>query len=489
LENAVWKIRDLRYYSRYTGLYDQPGWTADKGAIPIHYTPARAGTPILDNPAADLPLTKPSTMANLSRRLSDLTQRAQQLNDESEVENLQHIYGYYIDRKMWDDVADLFATDATMEVGLQGVYVGRASIRRALNQFGPAGLREGELNDRLQLQTIVHVAPNGLTAKARCIELAMTGINGKGGEWGEGIFENEFVKKNGTWQIKSLRFYPRLLTDYNKGWAKDARPAPGPSKEFPPDRPPTEIYRIFPGFHIAPFHFANPVTGLATQYRLGTKPEGETAPSKPSGAVTPFIGSIAQLSKRVSDVERRLGMAKAYDATENLASAYGYYLDDFMWDETADLFAHDATRDLASIGSDTGRENIRKSLKHRYPGKKSYEYLIVHQLLQPVIHVAENGQSAKMRVRLLQLAGASGGNGSWIAGVYETGTAIEDGVWKFNAMDLDYVWSADYKSGWARVSEKAKSVVATPFPKIIELPFHYRNPVSGRKPPVSRAGN
>ena len=68
--------------------------------------------------------------------MADLAARAQRLSDEIEVTNLQHAYGYYVDRKMWDDVADLFAADGTMEIGLQGVYVGRTSIRRGLNAFG-----------------------------------------------------------------------------------------------------------------------------------------------------------------------------------------------------------------------------------------------------------------------------------------------------------------------------------------------------------------
>jgi hypothetical protein len=484
LEKGSWKISDLHYYSRFTGLYDQPGWKADKGEVPMHYTPAQTGTPVRDDLAWDVSADKSSDLPRLSQRLGNLIQRVQRLNDESEIENLQHIYGYYVDRKMWDDVADLFADDATLETGLQGVYVGRASIRRALNQFGPAGLREGEVNDHLQLQTIVHVEPDGRKAKARGVELAMTGINGRDGEWGEGIFENEFVKENAAWRIKALHYYPRMVADYDKGWAKDAKPIPGPTKEFPPDRPPTENYKIFPAYHLVPFHFVNPATGHAPQYPPGTEIFNKTKFPQSSAGILPSMRSSAELRKRISETERQLGIARAYDAAENLASAYGYYLDEFMWDETADLFTRDAERNLASIGADTGRENIRQSLKRRYPGKKSYEYLIVHQLLQPVIHVSENGQSAEMRVRLFQLAGPTGGAGSWISGIYETVTAIEDGIWKFKAMDLIYTWAADYKSGWAHLSSATKGIVATPFPKIEDLPFHYRNPVSGRKPPV-----
>jgi hypothetical protein len=274
-----------------------------------------------------------------------------------------------------------------------------------------------------------------------------------------------------------------MRTDYDKGWAKDAKPAPSPSKEYPPDRPPTEKYEIFPKFSIVPFHFANPVTNAAPQYPKGTIASPPVSP-KPAAIISPAAKTIAELTKRIDEAERLLRTAAAYDASENIASAYGYYLDEFMWDETADLFASNARRDFASISIENGRESIRKSLKSRYPGKKSAEYVLIHQLIQPVIHVAPDGQSAKMRTRLFQLAGPSGGNGSWIAGVYECRTGIEDGVWKFTSMDLDYIWTADYRGGWAHVNEKSKGVVSAPFPKIIDLPFHYINPVTGRKPPV-----
>jgi hypothetical protein len=326
----------------------------------------------------------------------------------------------------------------------------------------------------------------------------MSGLNGAGGQWGEGIFENEFVKQNGTWKIKALHYYPRLLTDYDKGWAKDAQPAPGPSKDFPPDRPPTEVYEIFPKFYIPRFHFANPVTGLATQYPGGI---GQATPGAPPSrrqgfpevfagetpalpARRPHMGkeSLPELSQKIAETERLLNRAVAYDAAENLAGAYGYYLDEFMWDETADLFAVDGTRNLSSIGSNAGRERIRESLKRRYPGKKSADYLLAHQLVQPVIHVARDGQSTQMRVRLFQLGGPSGGNGFWIAGIYECTTGLENRVWKFKSMDLQYIWTADYKRGWAHIDKDAKGIITTPFPKIINLPFHYDNPVTGRKP-------
>jgi len=302
-ENGVWKIRDLRYYSQYRGLYEQPGWTVDGEDTPIHYTPAGAGNPFPGSGDITPSVEPPSELAVLSQRLGELTRRAQRLNDEDAVTNLQNIYGYYLDRKMWDDVADLFAGDATMNMGRRGIYAGKDSIRNALLQFGPQGLRHGELNEHIQLQVIVSVAEDGQTARARGIELVMAGVPGESGLLGENIYENEYIRENGIWKIKSLRVYPRMLTDYGKGWAKDAKPAPGPSSDFPPDRLPADTYRSYPDFRIPPFHFTNPATGSPPRYPDMTAVIGDpTIPASSSASRNnpPPATTIEELTNRTA---------------------------------------------------------------------------------------------------------------------------------------------------------------------------------------------
>src|SRR5690606_16303973 len=220
-ENGVWKIAELHLYSQFGGPYAE-GWrnlkeeaAEDVAPVPFHYDSTRAGIPSPLRAAAPAAASgdggraarTPATLETLATKLADLERRLARMNEASQVQNLQNAYGYYVDRKMWDDVAALFTNDATLELGARGVYRGAASIRRALEQFGPQGLARGELNDRLQLQTVVTIAPDGRTAFARGLELGMVGKAGGDGRFELGVFENVFVKEDGVWKIEAMHVY------------------------------------------------------------------------------------------------------------------------------------------------------------------------------------------------------------------------------------------------------------------------------------------
>ncbi len=197
----------------------------------------------------------------VEQRLAAYRERIERLEDHDAIENLQATYGYYFDKGLWDDVADLFTADGSFEYGQRGVYIGQDRIRRALLLFGPDRLGNGRLNNHMQLQSIITVAPDGRTATARwqgMIQLAEPGANGV---WGVGIYENEYLKERGTWKIATLHFYPVALTDYDLGFMRSALRLEGPSALLPPDRPPTEVYRTFPANYVPPFSFDHPVTG------------------------------------------------------------------------------------------------------------------------------------------------------------------------------------------------------------------------------------
>lgn len=194
-------------------------------------------------------------------RIAQYRERVERLESQDTVENLQADFGYYFDKGLWNDVADLFSANASFEYGQRGVYVGKERIRRALLLFGPQGLGPKHLNNHMQLQAILVVAPGGKTATGRWQGMVMLSEPGANGVWGVGVYENEYVKEGAVWKISKLHFYPVALTDYDGGFMKSALPMEGVSALFPPDRPPTEVYRTYPSAYIPPFSFVHPVTG------------------------------------------------------------------------------------------------------------------------------------------------------------------------------------------------------------------------------------
>ncbi len=135
-----------------------------------------------------------------------------------------------------------------------------------------------------------------------------------------------------------------MNTDYTKGWGQDAIPVQGPGAGFAADRPPTQVFRAYPAFFVPAFHFSNPAKGQARVVGMASTPK-----------------TSAELESRLVEAERLLAQAEAQDAAENVSNAYGYYIDEFVRDDTADLFSTTGAKELSYIGLYTGRERIRKS--------------------------------------------------------------------------------------------------------------------------------
>ena len=194
-------------------------------------------------------------------RLAAYRERVARLEDQDAVESLQATFGFYFDKGLWNDAADLFARSGTFEYGQSGIYIGQDHVRRALLLFGPQGLAQGYLNNHMMLQAVIIVAPDGKTATGRWQGPVQLSEPGQNGVWGVGVYENEYVKDGGVWKLSKFHFYPAAFTDYDKGWARSLLPMKGQSALYPPDKPPTVVYRSLPGNYIPPFSYKHPVTG------------------------------------------------------------------------------------------------------------------------------------------------------------------------------------------------------------------------------------
>jgi len=149
-----------------------------------------------------------SSDGTLSARIAAVRASAEQvshdlgrLEDERAIENLQRSYGFFVDKALWKETADLFADNGTLEIGGRGVFVGKARVLQYLVWLAPQGLTRGKLFNHTQMQPIITVAPDGRTARGRWRFLAEVGDYQKSALWGTGTYENEYVKENGVWKI------------------------------------------------------------------------------------------------------------------------------------------------------------------------------------------------------------------------------------------------------------------------------------------------
>jgi hypothetical protein len=214
---------------------------------------------IVSTGAADKSKNLDASVAALKTQVAQIASQIQNSQDVFAINNLQDAYGYYVDKAKWDEVTDLFTDDGTLEIGLRGVYVGKEHVRAYLYRLGE--LKYGTLFNHSQLQPIVTVGPDGKTAKGRWRAYIQVGQLQTRAQWGEAIYENDYVKEDGVWKIKKLHAYFTYYVPYTKGWDQGGDPPPGALAGLPPDQPTTETYKLYPDVYIPPYHYKNPVTG------------------------------------------------------------------------------------------------------------------------------------------------------------------------------------------------------------------------------------
>jgi hypothetical protein len=515
-ERGGWKISRMRYNPMFAGPY-ATGWRnldEDQKIVPYHFTPEDTGIPVPDLPASALPPMDPKT--NPATMLTALEHRILAMNDEDEVRNLQNAYGYYMDRKMWDDVTDLFTSDGALEVANLGVYDGPKSIRRALERSGPAGLKHGELNELMQLDMAVTIEPGGVEARARGLEFGMLGEADKGTAFYTlAIFENRYAKQNDIWRIREMRIFPLMKTEYAQGWAKSQVVDPPPVEDHAPDRP-VPASDVMASGAIPVFFAPNPATGKPVSLPAGARTVGHER-LLPAPAAHSHTESSADLDARIGEAERRLAISKAWDGAENMASAYGDYLDDLDFGPLGKLFAKNGNKEVPFSGFYVGRERISaRDATAPPPGSRPRVMLPLHWLTQPVVLVAADGRSASIRTRLFQPASSRTRAMGFGGGMYHNQVVLEDGVWKLWSVTIDehYFSSPTYEGGWSSAKDPDPAVARRPaaqpndyppdipltklgerergfrggtgdmivWPAILPMWFHYKNPVSGRVP-------
>jgi hypothetical protein len=421
---------------------------------------------------------QPDELQQLASEIAQLQAEVQNLEAIEEIENLQRIWGFYTDKELWTQAADLFADDGSIEIGGEGVYQGKARVLAYLSSKSPVeGPRPGILNDHMQLMPVIDVYPDG-TAKGRWHQFSQESEHLVSHHIGTGIYENEYVQEGGVWKIKRIHLFSSMRTDYDHGWAVEAQPRSTPSESLPPDAAPSMDYANYPAVYVPPFHYENPVTG-ARQVPVADSSMNITA-------VADAAAALAQLENRVT----RLADA---EAVERLQTVYGYYLARNQWDHLTGIFAEDGAIEIAQRGVYRGHPSVRRNLDLYGVQGELEGQLHNHMQYQPVIHISEDGQTANLRSRAFSMMGVFGTDGRWMGGTYENIYVKRDGVWQILWDQQFNTYFASFEQGWKNTErfqapginpnnppDEPPSVYFELFPKAFLPPFHYANPVTGR---------
>lgn len=231
--------------------------------------------------------TGPETsIAALAHKVEQLTHEVGLLNDAQAIRKLQHAYGYYLDKCLYDEVVDLFADSGEVRF-MGGAFRGKAGLRRLYcDRFrqnftgGYNGPVHGFLLDHLQLQDIIDVAPDRAAARARfrCFMQAGSHETKKDAPahlpkqwWEGGIYENDYIRENGVWKLQVLNYTAVYHGLYESGWAHTPpRFVPFFTETFPANPAGPDVLVeprpvIWPETSVVPFHYVHPVTGRPWQ--------------------------------------------------------------------------------------------------------------------------------------------------------------------------------------------------------------------------------
>jgi hypothetical protein len=312
---------------------------------------------------------------------------------------------------------------------------------------------------------------------------------------GDAVCESTFARIDGSWKFAVLRVYPTFLSRYDAGFVKGIEPLPQPSRDHPPDAPPTARYEMLGGF-LPPYHYPHPVTGAPIQ-------RGTPASSLPARAAVADSGTPAAA---LTELERRITRLEDLLAIENLQHSYGYFVDQALWRETAELFAQQGTLEIGGRGVFVGPERIHTYLQFLGPEGPMRGRLINHVQLQPVITLDADGRHARARVRFMAQGGDArpreelSANSAGVPfeatsyfglGTYENAYVKEGGVWKIARLHSFFRMYTFDQQGWGQKAlpltrleerlppDRPPTLAYSIYPDTYIPPPHYAHPVTG----------
>ena len=217
------------------------------------------------------------TIEEMETKIKELESKLQELQDIEEIKKLQRAYGFYLEHWLAEDLIDLFADGEDSELWIAaGKFRGKEAISRLFRHGNEDKFRISRsefLHQVMQLSGVVHVNPDGKTARGRWYGFGTNAFPVEGGKvspgWMDGVYEVQYVKEEGKWKLKKVHWCMTFRAPWTESFVepakKDSSRQDRPYQQNP-DLKPTDAPEetLYPSGYICPFHFENPVSGRKT---------------------------------------------------------------------------------------------------------------------------------------------------------------------------------------------------------------------------------
>jgi hypothetical protein len=161
------------------------------------------------------------------------------------------------------------------------------------------------------------------------------------------------------------------------------------------------------------------------------------------------------MEQRLAILEQEVRRLKDIEAIKQLRWEYSRACDDdHNPDRLVPMFAADACIVLNPPFS--GEVRGHAALREMFANNARINGITwtLHYYLQPLITVADDGRSAKATWYLWELAkmpdAAGGEEPVWVAGEYFDDYVKQDGLWKFQRIDVHVRLLSPYQDGWVK---------------------------------------
>lgn len=180
-----------------------------------------------------------------------LYNRSERIASQIAINNLQGLYTFLWEaneyERIWNEVFAHNDPGVRCEIGDSGAYEGIESVKRfwmALENMEP---KRGYMSFIIPMTAYIVLGKDRKTAKGMWTNLGphadYTGISPERltAYWFVGKYDNEYVKEDGKWKLRSLHNLVYIRSPYDKGWLSD----PDCAKwQTPPDAYPDK-YSVF----------------------------------------------------------------------------------------------------------------------------------------------------------------------------------------------------------------------------------------------------